>query len=451
MPNLPVLFWLQNRIKLTKKQMKMNDTCAKFPYLYDLHFNNYWQLHQSENRTIHLYSAFLDVREQNPLGPTVRILAMADHSSPETNEAYCQLWFNDSTEPVFAKVESYMKITHHNSFPVPYLLSCPIPANHSLRIPETVSLVSQPCDAATNSLKVVFDKPEPQEKKKFAVCVKFHYGPDDDISVRLAEWIELLHALGADKIFLYDLGVHPNVKKITDYYTEKGVVDTTRFSLPGFQPNLPLLNSMFLDNRKTLKRENELIPINDCFYRNMYRYEYISLQDSDEVIIPTKHDNWADMMEEALNESMKVMDGKRSSWHFRHVYFLDKMFDMQRKQGYFPDIPSNMHMMQHVYRSNKYNPELFFTKAFHNPERGLAMYNHLPTSCLPDGACVNYEVNVNLAQMHHYRKTCKPALWDVCHKYTNTTVEDTVIWKWKDRVVSGTQGALRQLGFFDKN
>ena len=59
--------------------------------------------------------------------------------------------------------------------------------------------------------------------------------------------------------------------QITDYYTEKGVVDTTRFSLPGFQPNLPLLNSMFLDNRKTMKRENELIPINDCFYRNMYR------------------------------------------------------------------------------------------------------------------------------------------------------------------------------------
>ena len=34
--------------------------------------------------------------------------------------------------------------------------------------------------------------------------------------MRMAEWIELLHALGADKIFLYDLGVHPNVTKVVD-------------------------------------------------------------------------------------------------------------------------------------------------------------------------------------------------------------------------------------------
>ena len=182
----------------------------------------------------------------------------------------------------------------------------------------------------------------------------------------------------------------------------------------------------------------------------LFRYEYISLQDSDEVIIPTEHDNWAEMMTEALNTSMQGMDGKRASWHFRHVYFLDKMLEKQDR-GSFPDIPPNMHMMQHVYRSSRYNPELYFTKAFHNPKLGLTMYNHLPTKCLPDGKCVNYEVNVKLGKLHHYRKTCGPTLWDICQKYIDTTVEDTVIWKWKDRVVSGTQEALMQLGFFDKN
>ena len=152
----------------------------------------------------------------------------------------------------------------------------------------SVSLVDHPCDHATNNLAVIFDKPPAEDKKMFGVCVKYHYGPDDDISVRLAEWIELLHAQGADQIFLYDLGVHNNVKKvvntmieyhtlsiqylqITDYYAEKGIVQTTKFSLPGFQPNLPLLNYMYLENRKVFKRESELIPINDCFYRNMYK------------------------------------------------------------------------------------------------------------------------------------------------------------------------------------
>ena len=31
---------------------------------------------------------------------------------------------------------------------------------------------------------------------------------------RLVEWFELLAVLGADKIFLYNLEVHPNVTKV---------------------------------------------------------------------------------------------------------------------------------------------------------------------------------------------------------------------------------------------
>ena len=66
----------------------------------------------------------------------------------------------------------------------------------------------------SNNLKVTYDKPEPSKKLKFGVCVKFIHGPQADISIKMAEWIETLHAVGADKIFLYDLGVHPNVTKV---------------------------------------------------------------------------------------------------------------------------------------------------------------------------------------------------------------------------------------------
>merc|ERR1711892_558711 len=424
MPNLALIFWNENK----KKPMKKNDTCAKLPNLYDLHFNNYWQLYNSNDGTFHLYSAFLDVREQNPLGPTVRILVMVDRHSPWKEESYCQIWFDDSTEPVFVKVSTYHLI-YGGTLPLPYMLSCPLPETHLAKVPAAVSLVDQPCDPATNLLKVIFDKPDPADKKQFAVCVKYHYGPNDDISVRLAEWIELLHALGADKIFLYDLGVHPNVKKVTDYYTEKGIVESRQFSLPGFQPNLPLLNYMYLENRKSFKRESELIPINDCFYRNMYKYEYISVQDSDEVIMPIHHQNWTDMMEEALAASMEAMPGKRACWYLRHVYFLDDMLDTQG-HGYFSDIPPYMHMMQHVYRSELHNKKGDFIKAFHNPERTLTLHNHFPTACLPNG-CACDEVNITVGQLQHYRTECTPDIQNLCPKYRNKTVQDTAIWRWK--------------------
>ena len=97
----------------------------------------------------------------------------------------------------------------------PFLLSCVIPESHKDLVPSSVSLVEHPCDAAKNNLKVIYDEPAvPNEKLKFGVCVKFLHGPKLDNSVRLTEWIETLHAIGADKIFLYELGVHPNVSKV---------------------------------------------------------------------------------------------------------------------------------------------------------------------------------------------------------------------------------------------
>ena len=38
--------------------------------------------------------------------------------------------------------------------------------------------------------------------------------PYDDISLKLVEWIEISRALGADKIFLYQLDLHPNIVKV---------------------------------------------------------------------------------------------------------------------------------------------------------------------------------------------------------------------------------------------
>ena len=93
-------------------------------------------------------------------------------------------------------------------------MSCTLPSSHRDKVPSAVSLVEHPCDKASNLLKVIFDKPEESEKKNFGVCQHFMHGLNADMSARLSEWIELLHALGADKIFLYNLGIHPNVSKV---------------------------------------------------------------------------------------------------------------------------------------------------------------------------------------------------------------------------------------------
>ena len=115
------------------------------------------------------------------------------------------------------------------------MLACQLPKSHWEQVPLSVSVVENVCDTATNNLKVRYNKlPEGETKKQnFAVCVKGLDFPTEDLSVRLIEWFELLHLLGANKIFLYNLEVHPNVTKVLNYYEEKGYVDVTPISLPG--------------------------------------------------------------------------------------------------------------------------------------------------------------------------------------------------------------------------
>ena len=43
-----------------------------------------------------------------------------------------------------------------------------------------------------------------------------------------------------------------------------------------------MLQHLWLNARRKHKDQIDLIPYNDCFYRNMYRYEYIGLLDIDE-------------------------------------------------------------------------------------------------------------------------------------------------------------------------
>ena len=94
-------------------------------------------------------------------------------------------------------------------------MSCPLPDSHKERIPAVVSIVEESCERARNILRVIYNPLRKNEaKEKFAVCSKGLDFPSEDISVNLIEWIEISRALGASKIFLYQLDVHPNISKV---------------------------------------------------------------------------------------------------------------------------------------------------------------------------------------------------------------------------------------------
>jgi len=457
LPNFPLVYLLDK-----KGYHYKNKTCAKFPTIYDIHVNNmYWQETDTSNGTFYLYGAYLDVRKNNRLGPTVRILGMINRLEPQV-KTYCQFWFNNTREPVISKVLEYKYIWYRkwgNYKPgifQPYMLACQLPKTHWDKVPLSVSVVENICDTATNNLKVIYNKlPENETKKKeFAVCVKGLDFPTDDLSVRLIEWIELLHLLGADKIFLYNLEVHPNVTKVLNYYEKKGYVDLTPISLPGYQPNVKVLQHLYLKSKTNNKRQNELIPYNDCLYRNIYRYDYIALLDIDEVIMPIDGlDNWSDLMAKVKELSYKIKHEDRASYNFRNVYFLDEMLTAHEKSPEslpygFKDIPNYMHMTRHIYRSANYTKPGQYVKCFHNPEKALILHNHFPLGCL-GGICTSYPVDPSVGHLQHYRSDCVSILKKSCEKdFKNNSVVDTTIWKYQEPLIKASTEALQTLGFF---
>lgn len=323
----------------------------------------------------------------------------------------------------------------------------------------------------TNNLPVFNQRPK--VKGKFAVCVKGLDFPHEDVSVRLIEWIELLNLLGAGKIFLYNLDVHENISKVLNYYQKRGIVELSPLTLPGDQPNLPEYQHLYLKSRLTSKRQNELIPYNDCLYRNLNSYQYLALLDIDEIIMPMKwnHFNWYDLMEEVEQRSMSEQNYSRASYNVRNVYFFDDLAGpMGTTSSSSPEssvsdegsssssgnkddnlergIPHYLHMMQHVYRSKNYTKPGQYVKCFHNTERVVSLHNHFPMNCF--GQCTTYSIPVELAHLQHYRKDCVGPLKQSCkNDYRAFTTRDTTIWRYKQQMIKRTTRVLTHLGLLE--
>lgn len=448
LPSLPIAYWNKHKNAAPPKGEAANK-CAKYPSIFELEFNNiYWQTLRSSNGTFQLFGAYYDVRQKSRIGPAVRILGMIDRIEPKV-KSYCQLWFDGEQEPAVVKTFEYKYIWYNKwgnykqGIYQPYLIACLIPKKYHGRIPASVSMVEKECDTATNNLRVIYNKVE--RKKDFAVCVKgldFLY---DDLSVRLIEWIELLNILGADKIFFYNLQVHPNVTKVLDHYERIGKVHVTPLTLPGGQPNVPGFQHLYLTKKTNHKRQNELIPYNDCLYKNMYRYKYIALLDIDEVIMPKGGlKNWSELMNVVLPKAAVARPQGYQSYNLRNVYFLD---GFQHDHVWNKDIPRYMHMLQHVRRAANYTKPNQYVKCFHDPESVLTLHNHFPLACL-GGVCKSYPIETDDGHLQHYRADCVKTLKKSCEEFREHQMEDTTIWKWKEELVQRSIQTLDRLGFF---
>ncbi|XP_018782772.1 PREDICTED: uncharacterized protein LOC108965057 [Bactrocera latifrons] len=443
LPSLPLDFMKRHR----NDNLRLNDSCAPYPDLMQLEYhNNYWQVLRSEPLTFYLFGAYYDNRTavvRREGAALVRILAttnVIDIDHKDYPPSYCQLWYEEHSVPFIVPVREYREIWYKEWADSPELyfpkfVECALPVEVQYLVPKTVSLVASECAHATNNLRVIYEPPVNQTQRGFAVCSTGLFNPYRDNSVRLIEWLELLRLLGAEHVTLPTFGIHPNATKVLRHYEAEGFVSAPGVSLTRGEPALPHFSYEAIKAWYNNHCVNELIPLNDCFYRNMYKYDYIVIIDIDEVIMPVGiHRSWSDVAQtaEANSGSDDCADGA-TSLCFRNVYFPA----YPERKPFSDAVPHYMYMMQHVARVADHLEPGLATKCFHSARYVTGVHNHYPMNWA--GGCSILAVNESIGQMQHYREP------DIPETLENPVIDD-LIWRYKEPLVERTQAVLRQLG-----
>lgn len=427
----------------------LNSSCAWYPTFHKVRIHNdYWQEYHNGNVTNFIFGAYLDRRPTITGGKhVVRVLTMMNFMPQHSNEypaSYCQLWYDEQSQPEIVPVTNIRPIWlyawgHGSGNNYAHLLTCIIPQNYYKWVPKSVSLVASPCHQATNNVRVIYQPlGEHEEKKGFAVCVKGLDYPYGDMSHRIVEFMETLRALGAEKVTMYKLQVHPNTTKVLNYYERTGFLEYLPFSLSLEGANSPDYRHLQIAQNAYGYILHEVVPYNDCLYRNMYRYQHVAVIDIDELPTPVGNfSNWHDLME--YGQHIHTQNCQRfASFCFRCVYFPK----YPEKPTYSSDIPEYFYMMRHVYRVREHIRPEWATKCLHNTDWVIATHNHFPMHYSWD-VCPSYSFDAADAQLQHYREP-------LIRKTLNDPVVDTNMWRYKDEVIARSLKVFEELNFFEK-
>ena len=415
--------------------------------------NEYWQ--KVGDKEVYTYNAFYDNR-YTYFGENfhyVRVIGMVMDKLPN-GTFYCYLWYHNAKSAIVVEAEAekiWVEQWNRNADSATFhafLFSCPIPLKlrDSKTYPEQVSISWSLCDRVTNLLDVnkenMFARLDGKPKKKYAICVK---GMDfeEDISLKLIEWIELNLILGADKIYVYTFHIHHNILKVIDYYVSIGKMDVTPLTLVGDQPNVPSQRSLYLQRALWQKRRNELVPYNDCLYRNIYKYNFVIPIDIDEVIIPVKHLTWSQVFIDFFAMQPNALK-KYASFSVNNAYF----FDNFKTNASFSNDPNSKlyHMMNHRIRSANFSLPGHSVKSFVATKNTKTVLNHYTLNPLYARLKPSYLMSSSDFQMNHYKKKCPRDMYSQCQsKFLKYTKTDNIISKYEKDLKSRVEKVASHL------
>ena len=332
-----------------------------------------------------IYSAFYDTRIDGEA--RVRIFTLL--KKLDRPQFFCHFGetVNNHTRHYTYAPEYYEMCENHGKTFGGWILSCAVPAHFS-HPPCSVIISTRSqhkfhrpqidVSVPVFSLSKVFQ----EEKKKFGICIPplFGYIP----STTLVEFIELSRLIGADELIFYAFQTSRNIQHVLRHYEKLGMVTVIPWNPP--------------IQSKSIWYYGQLLAINDCLYRNMNRFKYLSFNDIDEFIVPhgVGGKNWTNMVT-ALNR-LTNHDRQKSNHDEPHCGFIfqSAFFDPLVNEG-----GGTLYNLESDLRSKTFSRVR--TKVMVQPDKIFELGIHHISRPINIGYKPLY-VPVSHGYLHHYRK-----------------------------------------------
>ncbi|CAD7086486.1 unnamed protein product [Hermetia illucens] len=401
-----------------------------------------WQVVNGTRFKFFVFSAYYDRRD----GKMVRVIGATKTRGPE--KVWCRFWYsykdiNNRTKYYSATVMARVKIIRENwnlKYSACFVL-CPLRAP-GLYVPQAVSVVSRLRAPPGNILTVRNTdqdsdftnrtrSPTQDIPNKMAVCVKpFHFSYNKPLY--LLEFLELNTLLGVSHFTFYNhtLGsyascilhqyergnIPENLTAYDEYDKEAyglgtaGILknrNTTKAPPQGLEsvyikPTVDILSwNLRMRSQKEIRTEGLFSALNDCLYRNMYRYAYLALIDLDEFIIPRHNDTLIDLTN-WLNT--RFAGRNTGAYSFQNAFFYLQFADDVRvydQQSSNPALRAALLTQRKTRRRSKLHPQKQRSKYICKPEAVVEAGNHFVWEFVPGKGTMNVPADAGI--LHHYR------------------------------------------------
>ncbi|XP_077105438.1 uncharacterized protein LOC143764002 [Ranitomeya variabilis] len=301
-----------------------------------------------DNKTL-IIAPYYDPRESS----LIRILAIVHHT---VNNFFCLY---------YCKQFGYVHVTAEidivrDSFGFPYEtanLLCKIPPDCDFNYISVYT--NRTKDLSKIPVFEISKDPIGPFSANFTVCISAFYGKYDN-ALQMIQAIEMYKLLGASRVTIYNTSCGDNVDKVLRHYIQEGVLEVVPWPIDKY-----LKTSKKWKYVKGLDSEigyyGQIASLNDCMYRNMFKSEYVLLNDIDEIIIPLKYWDWPTLMRNL-----------QKRYPYVNVFIFENQIFLSSEQSsglnLWNHIPGD-NILQHLYREPINNMTRTAPKMIMNPRK----------------------------------------------------------------------------------